>query len=266
MRYGGPAGTLPGVSTRRGPFHFKDVFTLVNLVSGVIAVRFVLQDRPRMAGYAVIVGYLLGDLLDGFVARATKTSNRFGAEFDSIVDHFVHVVVPGLIIYNVYSNAGHGWLGLSAMGILVGSATLRHARLAAARFDFPLCWCGLPRTVSGFAAMAVPLSHLLQHNLANRHWLELGFVVIAVLSILNLVPIPYMTHRGRRAMQPVVKLGVALFVVTPVLVFFFDRTYTFDVFLVFVLGYALVGWMPVHPDERRDFYREYRRWSAALAA
>ena len=248
----------------RGTFHVKDVFTLVNLISGIVAIRFVISDRPRAAGYAVIIGYLAGDMIDGLVARATGTSNRFGAEFDSISDHFVHVVVPGLIIYNVYDNADHGWLGLATMGVLVGSATIRHARLASARFDFPLCWCGLPRTVSGFAAMSLPLSRLFTEHLRTDYWM--GSVLILLLSLLNVVPIPYMTHRGRRAMQPWVKMLVGLFIVSPAITFMVARPYTFDVFLVFVLGYALAGWVPVHPDERRAFYSEYRRWQSALAA
>ncbi|MDQ1489386.1 MAG: hypothetical protein QOJ23_1900, partial [Actinomycetota bacterium] len=37
------------------------------------------------------------------------------------------------------------------------------------------------------------------------------------------------------------------------------------VFFVGAAGYAAVGWFPVRPDERRAFYAEYRRWSAALA-
>jgi len=38
-----------------------------------------------------------------------------------------------------------------------------------------------------------------------------------------------------------------------------------DVFLIGSAGYALTGWVPVRPEERRAFYAEYRRWSAALA-
>ena len=142
----------------RGTFHVKDLFTMINLISGVVAVHFVLFGQPRTAGFSVLVGYLFGDLLDGKVARMTNSSNRFGAELDSIVDHFVHVVVPSIILYTMYQNAGHEVLGLVGLGVLVGTATIRHARLAAEKFDFPLCWCGLPRTISGLAAMSLVLS------------------------------------------------------------------------------------------------------------
>ena len=86
--------SLSLVRRRIGPFGIKDLFTLINLFSGVAAIRFALQDRVQAAGYAVVVGFLCGDLLDGLVARRTGTGNSFGAEFDSVTDHFVHVVVP----------------------------------------------------------------------------------------------------------------------------------------------------------------------------
>jgi phosphatidylserine synthase len=245
-----------------GGFGVKDLFTLVNLLSGVVAVGYALGDEPRRAGYAVIAGLLLGDIVDGAVARRTGTANRFGAEFDSVTDHFVHVFVPALVFFEVYRHAHHGGLGLVAVAALIAGATIRHARFAAARFDYPLCWCGLPRTISGFAALSFALSTFLG---AGETPYVVGFVMVVVLSVMNVVPIPYMTHRGRRAMQWYVKAVVIPFLLSAPILFVVARRYTFDVFLVGMLWFALFGWFPVHPEERREFYVEYRRWSAELA-
>jgi hypothetical protein len=35
--------------------------------------------------------------------------------------------------------------------------------------------------------------------------------------------------------------------------------------LIYGLGYTLLGWLPVLPEERKAFYAEYRRWSAEVA-
>lgn len=254
---------LPFVKRRIGPFGLKDLFTLVNLLSGVIAIRFALDDRVRAAGCAVVVGFLGGDLLDGFVARRTGTGNTFGAEFDSATDHFVHVLVPSLILYTVYQNDGHGWLGLAIVAVLIGAATIRHARFAVERFDFPLCWCGLPRTIAGFAALSFPLSHLFFDDNPERYWT--GFGVVLVLSLLTLLPVPYMTHRGERPMQLYVKVFVGLFMVTPAIVLALRPAYAFDVFFFWIAGFALFGWFPLSRSERRLFYTEYRRWSLHVA-
>ena len=248
---------------RRMPFGLKDMFTLINLLSGVLAIRFAMDDQLRRAGFAVFAGFVCGDLLDGVVARRTGTGNRFGAEFDAITDHFVHVIVPALVLYQVYDDGGHAWLGLFLVGALVGAATIRHARMAVARFDFPLCWCGLPRTVAGFAALSFPLSHEFFIKNPDRYWT--GFIVVVALSVLTLLPIPYMTHRGERAMQPYVKVFVALTIVTPILAALVIPAYAFDVFFFWMLGFAATGWVPVSRGERREFYAEYRRWSARIA-
>jgi phosphatidylserine synthase len=255
-------GTVPAMFRRTiGPFGVKDLFTLVNLLSGVVAVGYVVQGRPRAAGYAVLVGFLLGDILDGTVARRTGTANRFGAEFDSVTDHFVHVFVPGLVFYSVYQRSGHTAFGLVALGALIAGATIRHARFAAATFDYPLAWCGLPRTVSGFAALSYPLSTFVT---LGRGCYLFGCAVVVGLSVMNLVPVPYMTHRGRRAMQPYAKVAFGLYLLCAPLTFLLARRHTFDVFFVAMAVFAAGGWFPVHPDERREFRVEYRRWAAEL--
>ena len=250
------------VRRRIGPFGLKDIFTLVNLVSGVIALRFLLADHLHRAGYAIVIGYLAGDLLDGAVARLTNTGNRFGAEFDSVTDHFVHVMVPALIFYRAYDRGHHGWLGLAGAGALIAAATIRHARLSVERFNFP-CWCGLPRTIAGFAALSFPLSHLFFADNPARFWT--GFFVVVALSALTLLPIPYRHHRGDDPLPFHVKVFVGLFIVTPVVVFAFDRVYAFDLFFFWIAGYAATGWFPVGREGRQRFYVEYRRWAAETA-
>ena len=90
-----------------GPFGVKDLFTLVNLLGGVFCVHFVVVGQPTLAGFALLAGYLLGDTLDGPIARLTKTSNKFGSEFDTATDHFAQAIVPAVIVFGVYAQLGH---------------------------------------------------------------------------------------------------------------------------------------------------------------
>ena len=68
----------------------------------------------------------------------------------------------------------------------------------------PLMYCGLPRTVSGYGAMAYVLSHFF--FAANPARYAVGAVLIGAFALLNLLPIPYMTHRGTRRMQTHVQI------------------------------------------------------------
>jgi CDP-diacylglycerol---serine O-phosphatidyltransferase len=245
-----------------GYFGVKDLFTMVNLLGGVFGIYFAAIGNPAWAGYAIIAGYLFGDALDGPVARATKTGNRFGGEFDSAADHIGQGIAPAVVVFSAYRLAGHDVLGVVLMAALISTASIRQARFNVAKFDFPLTYCGLPRTISGLIALSFANSMLFRHTGLG---VEIGAVLIAVVAALNLVPIPYMTHRGNRTMQRWVKLLVLSFLVTPVVTFFVARAYTFDVMFIHVLPYVVAGWIPVMPDERRAFYAEYRRWAALVA-
>src|ERR1044071_2628997 len=110
-----------------GPFGLKDLFTLVNLMGGVFAVHFVVIGQPTLAGYALLAGYLLGDTLDGPVARLTKTSNKFGSEFDTATDHFVQGIAPALIAYAIYARAGQTVTAVVLMALMITCATIRQA-------------------------------------------------------------------------------------------------------------------------------------------
>ena len=246
-----------------GPFGVKDLFTLVNLLGGVFGVYFVMEQRLELAGAAVLAGYLFGDTLDGVVARLTHTSNRFGSEFDTATDHFVQAIVPAIIVFAVYTRGGHRVLGLVLLAVVIACATVRQALFTVAKMGDPLMYCGLPRTVSGFASMALVLSRFFFRQDAISF--AVGGVVISAMAIMGLLPIPYMTHRGARRMQTYVKALVAAFLVTPTVVFFVARDFTFDVLFVWTFGYALFAWAPLHRDERKAFFVRYRQWAVEVS-
>ena len=250
-----------------GPFGVKDLFTLVNLMGGVAAVYFLFEGRPQAAGTSLLLGYLFGDALDGMVARLTRTSNRFGSEFDTATDHLVQAIIPAIIVYVVYARWGHKSVGFVLMSVIMACATIRQAVFSVARLGDPLMYCGLPRTVSGYASMALVLSHTFAGAVANPggpHYV-VGAIVIAALAVMGLLPIPYMTHRGSRRMQTWVKVFVVAFLVTPVLSIFVATSFTFDVLFVWMFGYAAMAWIPLHRDERAAFFARYREWAAEVS-
>ena len=247
-----------------GPFGAKDLFTLVNLLGGIFCVHFVVTGQPTLAGYALLAGYLLGDTLDGPIARLTKTSNKFGSEFDTATDHFVQGIAPALIVYAVYARAGQTVNGIVLMAVLITCATVRQALFSVAKMGDPLMYTGLPRTVSGYCAMAYVLSSFFFGM--NPVGYTLGGFIIPALALLNLLPIPYMTHRGQRRMQTFVKILVIGFLVLPAATFLLARQYAFDVLFVFCFGYAAFAWIPIYPQEKKAFFARYRQWTTEVSA
>src|SRR5438552_5343206 len=110
---------VPPLRLRVGPFGVKDLFTIVNLLGGIAGIYFVLEGQAQLAGFAAFAGYLFGDTLDGPVARLTRTSNKFGSEFDTATDHFTQAIVPSIIVFAVYAQHGHRMAGVVLMAVIV---------------------------------------------------------------------------------------------------------------------------------------------------
>ena len=62
------------------------------------------------AGWFIVFAGTL-DMLDGSVARFTRTGSRFGAELDSLVDAISFGVAPGFIMYQLFfSDTPWSWI------------------------------------------------------------------------------------------------------------------------------------------------------------
>jgi CDP-diacylglycerol--serine O-phosphatidyltransferase len=86
-------------------------FTLGNLFFGFWAIVSAFTGNFRWAGWFIVFAGIL-DMLDGRIARLSKSGSRFGAELDSLVDVISFGVAPALLIYlQAYSTAGRfAWL------------------------------------------------------------------------------------------------------------------------------------------------------------
>jgi phosphatidylserine synthase len=255
---------LPRVKWNWGYFGVKDLFTTINLVGGTVGIHYAMEGNLEYAGYAAFAGFVFGDALDGPVARLTKSGNKFGSEYDRIVDHLSQTVTPAIILYKAYAQLGYVITGIALMTIVLMAASVRHARGMVDEFHFPVGFFGMNRTASGLVAMALPNSTLFFHS---HPWgYELGIVVTVMMSIMNLAPIPYLSHRPKgRGMQWYVKLVVWIFLLAPFVLLVTRREFVYDAIFVGTFVYAFGAWIPVTRDERAAFYVEYRRWSKVVA-
>lgn len=244
-----------------GYFGVKDLFTLINMLGGMFGVYFAFKGNIPYASLSIFAGYVCGDTVDGTVARLTNTANKFGGEFDAVTDHFSQTIAPAIIAFSAYRLGGHETLGLLVMTVLITTATIRHARFFVEPFNYRLTWCGLPRTISGIVAAALPNSTLFFKEAIYGY--EGASAILILVAILNLCPIPYMTHRGRK-IQNYVRVLIAAFFIVPAVLIVVAPNYIFDFVFVWSFGYALTGWMPLSFTERREFWTEYKRWSKVL--
>lgn len=195
-----------------------NLFTLLNLVFGCIAIVLILQtgeslvthDGESWVAYlpekiwwgSICIGIAaIIDFLDGFVARLFKASSEMGKQLDSLADVVSFGVAPGLILYQLLRIAYIGeetaldtpWIALLPAFIFPCAGAWRLARFnidTAQSTSFK----GVPIPAAGLVVASLPLIVLhdyfgLQKILLNKWTI---YAIILVLSWLMVSKLPLM--------------------------------------------------------------------------
>lgn len=110
---------------RRAIVLLPNGFTLANLFFGVFAIVSAYRKDFVWAGWCVIFAGLM-DVLDGRIARMTRTASPFGVELDSLVDAVSFGVAPAFIMFFAVLNQ-EGWAWLFCF-IYIACVVMRLAR------------------------------------------------------------------------------------------------------------------------------------------
>ncbi len=94
--------------------HIPNLFTLMNLFSGMIAVIMAATDELILATFFVFLGIFF-DFFDGFFARKLNVEGELGKQLDSLADMVTSGVVPGIIMFQLmlYASKGMWFMELS---------------------------------------------------------------------------------------------------------------------------------------------------------
>lgn len=176
----------------KGVIILPSAFTLGNLFFGIYAMVAVQRgDLVWAAWFIVFAGTL--DMLDGRIARFTRTGSKFGAELDSLVDAISFGVAPGLIMYHLYfDDTNWSWL---ISYVYVTAVVVRLARFnVEVGGEAKRYFHGLPSPAAGmFLASFYPFSQtpFFQTYLADLHWHQIMAVATVLVGILLVSHIPY---------------------------------------------------------------------------
>jgi phosphatidylserine synthase len=263
-----PPGPIPRGARRM--FGFKDVFTTLNVLSGVVAIWFCIHGRPLAASFAFLAGYT-ADVFDGLVARAMRSGNRFGAEYDSAADFVAQGVAPAFIVYTLYAGAGPRLgvspavaegIGLVMAGVLVVTASIRHARNAVRPVAVDFAWIGLPRNVASFVLLGYANSVFFVRLPGGLWW---GVPLVLAVAVAELSNLPFMSHHGRKQFWYAKTPLIGFLVTTPLAVLFFPH-YAWDVVFFWTAGYAGGSWSVMTRAERRRVREAVAAADARLVA
>ncbi len=111
---------------RQTIFLLPGLLTTGNLLCGFYAIVLTFDGRHQWAALALFIGMVL-DMLDGKVARLTRTTTQFGVEFDSLADVVSFGVAPALLLFS-WALQPLGRVGAGAAFLYVICGALRLAR------------------------------------------------------------------------------------------------------------------------------------------
>ncbi len=184
---------------RRAVYLLPNLITTASLLFGFWSLVLASRGRFELAALAILLATVC-DMLDGRIARATRSTSRFGTEYDSISDAISFGVAPAFLVYH-WALAPLGPRGWLVAAVFPVCAALRLARFNVRdQVREGTRYQGLPSTFAGgFVAVTVwfmewagigpPLSRGV--GLA----VTVGFAALAVLMVSSL---PYPGLKGIR--------------------------------------------------------------------
>jgi len=208
------ARRAPGRETlQRGVIILPSAFTLGNLFFGVYAMVAATRGDLIWAGWFIVFASVL-DMLDGSVARFTRTGSRFGAELDSLVDAISFGVAPGFIVYlEFFAEAPWSWI---LWLVYVTAVVVRLARFNIEQGgEAKRYFHGLPSPAAGMTlASFYPFSQtpFFEAYLSDLPWAQLmgiGTVLVAVLMVSH-VPYAKVPKIGLRTAKGLINTAFVL--------------------------------------------------------
>lgn len=226
-----------GVAQRlqRGIIIVPSALTLANLFFGIWAMVEAARGHFATAAW-LIVAAGLADMLDGRVARYTRTGSRFGEELDSLVDAISFGVAPAFVMYHLFlSTSLWGWI---AAYIYVTAAVIRLARFNIEQGgSAKVAFHGLPSPSAGMLlATFYPFSQtdFFATHLGGLPWSDIMIGAMVVLGglMMSHVLYPVVPKFGFRNARGIATL--ALIVASVIAAFTIPELYFFPMLFLYV--------------------------------
>jgi CDP-diacylglycerol---serine O-phosphatidyltransferase len=219
-----------------------NLFTLLNLVFGCIAIVFILQTGESIVvmestgitqvfmpekiwwGSLFIFGAAIIDFLDGFLARLLKSSSEMGKQLDSLSDVVSFGVAPGLILYQLlrisYAREEYG-LDVSMIALLPAFIFTCAVAWRLAKFNIAdnqsYNFKGVPSPAAGLLIASFPLIIFYEYFGIQTVFINKWFLYAVILTIsylmvsnINFMAIKFTDYSVRNNLLKYILFAVSL--------------------------------------------------------
>jgi len=183
--------------------HIPNCVTLLNLLSGSIAVLYAASDQFVYAALFMSLGIFL-DFFDGLIARMLGVQSDIGIQLDSLADMVTSGLLPGIVMYKLMKHALDnsekvGWNGdqiivpLACVGLLVTLATAYRLAKFNIDEDQQTYFKGLPSPANAILIVSLTLIKEFQNfdvieNILSNYWALVALTLLS--SYMLIMPMP----------------------------------------------------------------------------
>ena len=197
----------------RGVYLIPNLLTTAGLFCGVFSIAQTLEGFYFTAALAIL-GALLFDILDGRVARITKTTSAFGVEYDSLCDLVSFGVAPAILIFQ-WALVTWGVWGWLATALIICSAALRLARFNTMVGTVPggyFLGLPVPASATALASFVLMYSYVGRSGMPDKHVALLLVTYALAALMISSVPYPSFKQLKLHKRQPLWLLVVLILV------------------------------------------------------
>jgi len=259
---------------KKGIYILPNLFTTGNLFCGMLSVLYSTINEYSIASW-FILGAMFFDILDGRIARWTKTVSDFGIEYDSMADLISFGVAPAILMYQIVLNI-RGNVGVAIALFYVMAVAMRLARYNVRAKEGLYCsdFMGLPSP----AAAGVLASFVLSYELflsepgsstitvktipLIMQRMPLFFhaipIVMVIISFLMLSQVRYKAFKGFKLAHPK-NIKFLVFIVSGLLLIIaFPQNTIFIIFTLYLLS-GLMGYIVRYIRLRRLAHSDFNQ-------
>jgi CDP-diacylglycerol--serine O-phosphatidyltransferase len=249
---------------KKGIYILPSLFTCGNMTCGLMSV-FAASNGQFIRAAWFLIGALACDIVDGRIARMTKTTSGFGMQLDSLSDLVSFGIAPAIMMYMLVLNT-MGRIGKAIAVLFVLCSALRLARfnVLAQKGAMYKHFMGLPTPASA----GVIISFVLSYELLAPEGVALNFrtipmlmemmpaffrvmpVVMVGLSFLMVSNVPYWSFKKMSLSRVRTIELFALLIVLVLLVLVYPQNIFFIIFTIYALS-GLVIYFPQFILRRR---------------
>jgi CDP-diacylglycerol--serine O-phosphatidyltransferase len=243
-----------GEKMKKGIYILPSLLTCANMSCGYLSMLSSIDgDFSRAAWFIVLA--IAFDMIDGRVARLTKTTSEFGVQLDSFSDLISFGLAPSIMMYHlVLSSMGKVGMAIAILFVLCSALRLAKFNVQVQDGVVHSSFIGLPTPASA----GLLLSFVLSYELFAGSGQSLSFkiipvlmknmpiffetmpVVMVILSLLMVSNVPYYSFKKMKLSKPKTFRLLVLVVLLLFLMIVFPQNIIFILFSLYILS-GLIG-------------------------